>query len=258
MLQFSSFDVKSGPSCDVTRCQCSHVQITTHQKGPRWFNKKFCEGHKPNGVISLTSNIAQVRFKSTSFTGGNTFALKYWFERKPRKNDSPYSPYSPREHMTSYKVRRAAPSNSSSSGVVVTHKEDKEKAKEEEEEADPPDAIVLGPSIPIILIFIGVVASIAWWQFRSDQKERLRYYKEQIRYSFYLIVLSLQSSPLVLDYTSQKTTLNIRFLYTHRAFLGFLCILIEAIFGSRPVYFKKMNSSRPCTKQLKTIDTQVD
>ncbi|KAK3714386.1 hypothetical protein QZH41_020615, partial [Actinostola sp. cb2023] len=78
-------------------------------------------------------------------------------------------------------IRAASPSNNSA-GVVVTYHEDKEKAKKAEEESFPPDEIVLGPSIPIILIFICVVASIAWWQFRSDQKERLRYYKEQIRY----------------------------------------------------------------------------
>lgn len=184
-LQFSTLDVKSGPSCDVTRCQCSYVQIQSHQKGPRKYNKKYCEGHKPNGVISLTSNKVQVRFKSNSFAKGKGFALKYWFESRlstnsksrSAKQDSPYPP----QQMTSHKVRRSV---SNSSGVVVMYKEDKEKAKKQEEEADPPDEIVLGPSIPIILIFIGVVASIAWWQFRSDQKERLRYYKEQIRYSF--------------------------------------------------------------------------
>lgn len=65
---------------------------------------------------------------------------------------------------------------------VVLFIENKEEAKKAEEEADPPDAIVLGPAIPIILIFIGVVLAIAWWKLRGDQKERLRYYKEQIRY----------------------------------------------------------------------------
>lgn len=65
---------------------------------------------------------------------------------------------------------------------VVLFLENKEEAKKAEEEADPPDAIVLGPAIPIILIFIGVVLAIAWWKLRGDQKERLRYYKEQIRY----------------------------------------------------------------------------
>lgn len=217
-LQFSSFDVKSGPSCDVTRCQCSYVQIqTAYHKGPNGHNTKYCEGHKPKGVISLTSKKVQIRFKSNSFVGrGYGFALKYWFERQPTKNDSPYPPRD--MHMTSHKVRRAAPSNSSSSGVVVTYKEDKEKAKKEEEEADPPDAIVLGPSIPIILIFIGVVASIAWWQFRADQKERLRYYKEQIRYSFSLIVLFLYLIIQSLCNGSHESEDDSKFL----AFWGFL------------------------------------
>ncbi|XP_031560937.1 uncharacterized protein LOC116296955 isoform X2 [Actinia tenebrosa] len=58
---------------------------------------------------------------------------------------------------------------------VVLFLENKKEAKKAEEEEDPPDAIVLGPSIPIILIFIGVVMAIAWWKFRGDQKERLRY-----------------------------------------------------------------------------------
>jgi hypothetical protein len=74
----------------------------------------------------------------------------------------------------------ATPNNNSV--PVVMFSENKDEAKKIEEEADPPDAIVLGPSIPIILIFIGVVTTIAWWKFRSDKKERLRYYKEQIRY----------------------------------------------------------------------------
>lgn len=190
-LKFKEFDVKSGPLCDVPRCPCDYVQIRTyHRLG---YPKRFCEGHNPVGVISIASNKVQVHFRSNSFAEGKGFVLKYWFEKRRKKNVKPRSakqatpspiklPSDVKRDVTSHKVRRSA-SSSNTSGVVVTYREDKEKAKKEEEEADPPDTVVLGPSIPIILIFLGVVAAIAWWQFRSDQKERLRYYKEQIRYS---------------------------------------------------------------------------
>ncbi|KXJ24718.1 uncharacterized protein LOC110247259 isoform X2 [Exaiptasia diaphana] len=194
-LKFNKFDVKSGTLCDVSRCRCDYVQIQSYQRGLLSYSKRFCEGHNPVGVISIASNKVQVHFRRNSLVEGSGFVLKFWFEKRQQKNiksrsakqDIP-SNIKPikltsdvKREVTSRKVRRSA-SPSNTSGVVVTYREDEEKAKKEEEEADPPDAIVLGPSIPIILIFLGVVASIAWWQFRSDQKERLRYYKEQIRY----------------------------------------------------------------------------
>lgn len=34
-----------------------------------------------------------------------------------------------------------------------------------------PDIIILGPSIPVVLIFVLVVAGIAWWNYKFNSEE---------------------------------------------------------------------------------------
>ena len=38
-----------------------------------------------------------------------------------------------------------------------------------------PDIIILGPSIPVVLIFVLVVAGIAWWNYKFNSEELNRY-----------------------------------------------------------------------------------
>ena len=38
-----------------------------------------------------------------------------------------------------------------------------------------PDIIILGPSVPVVMIFVLVVAGIAWWNYKFDTDELNRY-----------------------------------------------------------------------------------
>lgn len=40
-----------------------------------------------------------------------------------------------------------------------------------EVEEEVPDIIILGPSIPVVLIFVLVVAGIAWWNYKFNSEE---------------------------------------------------------------------------------------
>ena len=46
--------------------------------------------------------------------------------------------------------------------------------EERKEEEKVPDVIVLGPSIPVVMIFVIVVAGIAWWNYKFDSEELSR------------------------------------------------------------------------------------
>ena len=48
-------------------------------------------------------------------------------------------------------------------------------AEEKKVEEKVPDIIILGPSVPVVMIFILVVAGIAWWNYKFNSEELNRY-----------------------------------------------------------------------------------
>ena len=48
-------------------------------------------------------------------------------------------------------------------------------AEEKKVEEKVPDIIILGPSVPVVMIFVFVVAGIAWWNYKFNSEELNRY-----------------------------------------------------------------------------------
>lgn len=48
-------------------------------------------------------------------------------------------------------------------------------AEEKKVEGKVPDIIILGPSVPVVMIFVLVVAGIAWWNYKFNSEELNRY-----------------------------------------------------------------------------------
>lgn len=72
--------------------------------------------------------------------------------------------------------RRTLPVSSAGAGSAWTTPVHTVLAKEQKVvEEKVPDIIVLGPSVPVVMIFVIVVAGIAWWNYKFNSEEHNRY-----------------------------------------------------------------------------------
>ncbi|XP_032228196.2 serine/arginine repetitive matrix protein 1 isoform X2 [Nematostella vectensis] len=215
-LRFGSmFNIMSVPTCGKDGCQCDYLELFSSNNTVQ----RFCDfRNDPPRVIDTNDREVKLVFKSDADEGGKGFSLSYEFA--PMESDEPKSTpaeftaqvATPEEYTNNVEAQikdgkpktarqeTEEPINESGTeapddnprtgdpsrpyllydnGTRVLHQKGGE--GKEEEEKDPPDEIVLGPAIPIILIFLGVVGSIAWWNFRSDKKERMRYEEISMR-----------------------------------------------------------------------------
>lgn len=71
--------------------------------------------------------------------------------------------------------RRTLPVSSAGGGSAWTTPVHTVMAKEQKVvEEKVPDIIVLGPSVPVVMIFVIVVAGIAWWNYKFNSEEHNR------------------------------------------------------------------------------------
>ena len=78
-----------------------------------------------------------------------------------------------------------------------------------------PDIIILGPSVPVVMIFVLVVAGIAWWNYKFDTDELNRYavqYKLNFRQAWAIY------SPKIIRKDFQFAQENTKNIYGHEKY----------------------------------------